>query len=361
MMESWKDFLGCRCHGFRAGEYAWDDGGKPEKVPAHTFAWAQTQYPEDRPVRPVHQVLDVDLDIAGRKMTGQTTLTLKCVQRETKSFDLDSVDIEIHKVSLAGEKCGFTVGKEKLKVELPRALKRGEQVDLTVDFTVSEPRAGIYFIGPDKEYPDRPLQVWTQGQDDDARYWFPCFDEPGIKFTTEMKVQVPSGFVATSNGKRISEKRTGDKWQFHYKLGTPHSAYLVTLTAGKFAEIKDEFRGKPVEYLVEKGREDEARLSFGKTSKMMKLFEEKTGVEYPYEKYAQIASSEFTFGGMENTSATTQTDLTLHPKEIDEEFSSDDLVSHELAHQWFGDLVTCKTWSHGWLNEGCWPTTLGQG
>ena len=168
---------------------------------------------------------------------------------------------------------------------------------------------------------------------------------------------MPSGFVATSNGALQTETRGGKTCTFHWTSSAAIPSYLVTLTVGKFSEIKEDWRGKPVIYLCEKGREDETKLSFGKTPQMMEYFSKIIGVDYPYEKYAQITAAEFIFGGMENISATTQTDTVLHPYEIEEDFSSDELVSHELAHQWFGDLVTCKTWSHGWLNEG-WATFM---
>ena len=127
------------------------------------------------------------------------------------------------------------------------------------------------------------------------------------------------------------------------------------MVAGPFVEVaqgKAGKKGAPVFYYVLPGRESEGERSFGKTPQMIERFEERIGTPYPYARYSQIAVSDFIFGGMENTSATTQTDRTLHDEKAHLDFSSDPLVSHELAHQWFGDLLTCRDWSHAWLNEG---------
>lgn len=355
-MNSIKEILGCGCRAQAFfGPKSKSDGG----TPAHTFPWAKTQYPEERQVWPTHQSLELSLNIDKEELSGSNTLQFKALVPNVESFKIDAVDLRIHDVQINKKSARFSVGETETTVYLEKPMARGEVGEVRITYTCIKPKAGIYFIKPDSKYPDRPTQVWTQGQDDDARYWFPCFDEPRIKCSFEMKVEVPAGFVATSNGALHSESRGGKTWTFLWKSSALIPSYLVTLTAGKFSEIKEDWRGKPVVYLCEKGREAEAKLSFGKTPQMLELFSKKIGIDYPYEKYTQIAASEFVFGGMENTSATTQTDVTLHPYEIEEDFSSDDLVAHELAHQWFGDLVTCKTWSHGWLNEG-WATFMEQ-
>ncbi len=355
-MEKLKDFIGCRCHAQASWGFKGPDEAKAH-VPAHTFPWATLQYPEERPVIPTTQSLDLVLDIDKEELSGSNTIQIRAQHKEVSSFKVDAVDLQIHDVQFNKKSVKFSVGAQATEVNLSRPLQRGDVGELKIVYSVRKPKAGLYFIKPDKEYPQRPVQVWTQGQDDDARFWFPSFDEPRIKCAFDLKVEVPSGFIATSNGALHSETRGGKTWTFHWKTSFAIPSYLATLTVGRFSEIKEDWKGKPVVYLCEKGREDEARVSFGKTPQMIDHFSQILGVDYPYEKYTQVAVSEFIFGGMENTSATTQTDSTLHPYEIEEDYSSDDLVSHELAHQWFGDLVTCKTWWHGWLNEG-WATFM---
>jgi aminopeptidase N len=210
---------------------------------------------------------------------------------------------------------------------------------VSIEYKVVRPPLGLHFIGPDRGYPDKPRQVWTQGEDEFARYWFPCHDAPHDRTTTEMIVRVPRGFTAISNGRLVRKAARGREALFHWKQEIPHATYLVTLAVGEFSEIKETWRGKPVLYYVPKGREDDARRAFGQTPKMMEFFSRKIGVPYAYPKYAQVAALDFIFGGMENTSATTQTALTLHDERAHLDFSSDPLVAHELAHQWFGDLL----------------------
>jgi aminopeptidase N len=175
--------------------------------------------------------------------------------------------------------------------------------------------------------------------------------------TTEMLATVPAGFVAVSNGRLLARRRRrtrrGERVTYHWRLRTPHSPYLVTLAVGRFRELRDTWRGIPITYYCERGREADTRRAFGKTPKAMAFFSRVIGMVYPYEKYAQVAAAEFIYGGMENTSATTQTDVYLHDERahLEVEPMSTGLMAHELAHQWFGDLLTCRDWSQAWLNE----------
>jgi aminopeptidase N len=175
--------------------------------------------------------------------------------------------------------------------------------------------------------------------------------------TTEIVAHVPNGWFALSNGALVSSSKPKDgDWTYHWKMSDPHPSYLVTLAAGEFSEIADKAkvgdREVPVTYLVPKGREEDARRTFGRTPEMIRHFSDVTGVPYPWNKYAQIVVSDFIFGGMENTTATTMYEHILLDERAVIDITSDDLVAHELAHQWFGDFVTCRAWYEGWLNEG---------
>jgi len=213
--------------------------------------------------------------------------------------------------------------------------------------------------GPDASHPDRAPQCWTQGQDDDARYFWPCLDQPIEKFTTEVICTAPAGAFVLSNGdlrERTDlggpEGRAATRW--HYALALPQPAYLLTLVVGPFVELRDraEKTGVDVYAFTAPGREADARRSFARTGAMIDHFSEKIGLPYPHARYSQITVPEFIFGGMENTSATTLTDLTLLDERAALDHDVDGLVSHELAHQWWGDLLTCREWSEAWLNEG---------
>lgn len=323
-------------------------GRRPFAIPG-----AQPHYAPDLPFRSEHILLDLDIDPAPKTLKGSVTHRLKAVASGQKWIRFDQIGLSIQSVKVNQKTAEFVKEGHALKVPLSVVPAPGEAVEVAIEYSLSNPRRGIYFTGPDQDYPKKKYQVWTQGQDEDSRYWFPALDYPNQKATSEVIVRVPKGYTAVSNGALLGKSDVGGRTQFHYKLGIPHVTYLITLAVAEFTEWADQGpRGLPVQYFVEPGREDDGKRAFGNTPKMIEAFEKKIGVSYPYEKYSQVAVQDFIFGGMENTSATTQTDLTLHDERAHLDFTSDGLVSHELAHQWFGDLLTCRDWSHGWLNEG---------
>ena len=316
-----------------------------------TLKGTEPQYAPDRTFDTEHIFLDLKLDLSKKTLAGVCSTRLKAMVPSADKMVFDAVNMGIHSVRSHGKNLKFSYDKRKLTVSLVRPLNRGEILDLAIDYQVTEPKMGLYFIGPDRANPQKPVQVWTQGEDEYARYWFPCHDSPQDRTTTEVRVVVPEGFTAVSNGRLIKKISQGKTVSFHYRQDIPHATYLVTLAVGRFTEIRDAWGEVPVEYFVPEGREEDGRRAFGDTPKMMEFFSKKIGVPYPYPKYAQVAALDFIYGGMENTSATTQTSLTLHDERAHLDFSSNPLVAHELAHQWFGDLLTCRDWSHAWLNE----------
>ncbi|MGI8504522.1 MAG: M1 family aminopeptidase, partial [Hassallia sp.] len=266
---------------------------------------------------------------------------------------LDAVNLNIKSVEVNEVSSKFDCDGEQLFLQLPQPTQVGVKLLIAIAYSVEKPQRGIYFIQPDKHYPDKPIQVWTQGEDEDSRFWFPCFDYPGQLSSSEIKVRVPKKFVAISNGELINTTEEGDDKIYHWLQQQVHPTYLMTLAVGNFAAIRDEWQGKPVTYYVEKGREEDAKRSMGKTPRMMEFLSEKYGYTYAFPNYDQVCVDDFIFGGMENTSTTLLTDRCL----LDERAALDDrntesLVVHELAHQWFGDLVVIKHWSHAWVKEG---------
>ncbi|HEY1817603.1 MAG TPA: M1 family metallopeptidase [Kofleriaceae bacterium] len=314
------------------------------------FPGTRPKFAPDRVVDIQHIALALDVDPAARTVRGTATLRTAAIGPVT-AVELDAVELDIAKVAANGKAAQFRHDGKKLRVALPAPLAAGAELVLAIEYSGS-PRRGLYFIAPDDGYPHRPTQVWTQGQDEDSRYWFPCFDSPNEKATSEVKVTVPAGMFAVSNGTLVSDKTTGSKRTLHWRLDVPHSAYLVTLCVGDFASIETTWHDTPVVYYVERGREAAAERTLARTPEMLELFSTKFGVPYPYPRYAQVFVADFIFGGMENTSATTLTDTVLLDERAAIDHDVDSLVSHELAHQWFGDLVTCRDWGEGWLNEG---------
>ncbi len=341
------------CHaslGILEGEGERNDAGL-----RYTGPLARPQYAQDRGIRPVHIRIAVEVDLEAQAIEGTCTLHLRAVAPEVARVVLDAVDLEVRSVrDASGTECAFHRGAEILDIRLPRPLSAGEETTLDVRYRARRPRLGLYFVTPDEARPHRKRQMWSQGQDNDSRHWFPCLDQPNQKATSEVIATVPASFTAVSNGrlvKRSEDARTGHR-TFHWHQSVPHSAYLVSLAVAEFCEVVEDWNGLPLVHYVPAGREADARRAFGNTRRMLDFFSEKTGVRYPYEKYAHVCVEDFVFVGMENTSATTITDTTLHDDRAHLDFSSDPLVSHELAHQWFGDLVTCQDWKDAWLNEG---------
>jgi aminopeptidase N len=313
---------------------------------------ARPHYNPDRPGQVEHIFLDLALDIPNQSFQGTCTIVLTPI-RSINHLVLDAVNLTIASVQVDGTPQPFDYDGEQLHVQLQTPTQTQEKIKVAIAYAVEKPQRGLYFISPDKHYPNKPTQVWTQGEDEDSRFWFPCFDYPGQLATSEIRVKVPKPFVAISNGELIATEEAGEDKIYHWLQQQVHPTYLMTLAVGDFAEIRDEWNGKPVTYYVEKGYEEEARRSMGKTPQMIEFFSEKFGYPYPYPKYAQVCVDDFIFGGMENTSTTLLTDRCL----LDERAALDNqrtesLVAHELAHQWFGDLVVIKHWSHAWIKEG---------
>lgn len=324
-------------------------GPRPFALPGTEPRWAR-----DRVVKVLHIKLEVALDFERRRIEGTATHTVAALNDGCRRIAFDAVELEIRGVTTAtGERLAFSADGETVAVELPRPLRAGEEIGIRIEYAGS-PRRGLYFVGPDEKYPHKPRQAWSQGQDEDSRYWFPCYDYPNEKSTSEVIATVPESMFALSNGRLVGverDERRGTRTYF-WSLATPHVAYLITLVAGEFDADETEVDGVPVQYYVPRGRQADIERAFGRTPAMIRHFAEVTACPYPYEKYAQVCVADFIFGGMENTSATTLTDAALHDARSHEDQKNDSLIAHELAHQWFGDLLTCRDWSHGWLNEG---------
>ena len=303
-----------------------------------------------------HLRLDLAFDWDARSVTGTATNTLVPLLPNLDSVVFHAVGLQIDRVRLAGSEADlpFTLdpAAQTLTVRLGRAYGPEDRLEVAVDYS-ARPRAGLYFVGPDAGYPDKPRQIYSQGEPELNRHWFPSWDYPNDKTTTEMLATVKQPLTAVSNGKLLeTADRQDGRRTWHWTMEQPHTTYLVSIVVSEFTRIADEWRGIPVEYYVPPDFATQARRSFGRTPEMMEYFSTVTGRPYPYAKYAQTTVADYMWGGMENITATTQTLRTLHDERAQPDHSSEGLVAHELAHQWFGDLVTTESWDHIWLNEG---------
>src|SRR5277367_702145 len=293
-------------------------------------------------------------DIEQRKVSGEVTHTIAMLRDNVTQIQFDSVELHISAVTLDGKEAKFSTTATALIVPLPGPSRRGEHHDIFIRYD-GQPKKGLYFVLPDKNYPNRPKEVWTQGEAEDTRYYIPIYDYPNNRTTSEMLVTVPASWITISNGDLLGVKTESDGMKtWDWKQSLPLSTYLISVVAGEFVEKNDSWNGMPVRYVVPRGEELKIDSTFSRTKDMITLFSEKLDVKYPWAQYAQSSVNDFVEGGMENTSATTLTTRGLvHPKlAAEDREGSDGLDSHELAHQWFGDLVTCRDWANIWLNEG---------
>jgi aminopeptidase N len=313
----------------------------------------QLHYAPERPADVQHVKLVIALDFEQETITGTAHTTFSALYEEVRSITFDAVELNIEAVTLEnGPALNYTTTDKKLIVTLDRLYRHGELFTLAIKYN-AKPRIGLQFIKPAPEDPTRPVHAWTFGQPRYHSHWFPCHDSPNDRATTEIIATVPAQFLTISNGNLLGVTDNGATKTHHWRQDVPHAAYLVSLVVGEFAVIEDSYNGKPVTYYIRKDREQDARLYMGKTPQMMQFFSDYTGVEYPYDKYAQTVVEVYT-GAMEHTTCTTHSFALVVDQKASLDFSHDyvPVVAHELAHQWFGDLLTCRDWSHGWLNEG---------
>jgi aminopeptidase N len=305
----------------------------------------------DRTVEVTHVALDVAVDLEDRSIRGVARHDLRVLPPLARAIVLDAVALEIDGVSADGRPVAFVHDGERLTILPEPPWRRDERHRIEVTYR-GRPERGLHFIAPDADRPERPLQAWTQGQDEDARFWFPCVDHPSQRPTSEISVVVPHGLEAVSNGRLAARTDVPDGSRFHWVQDVPHATYLVSLVVGRFAVVEDRAGPTALRYLVPKGMEAHVPRTFGRTPRMLSLFERAFGHPYPYAKYDQVVVSDFTSGGMENTTATTLHESVLLDETVEGAVDRDDLIAHELAHHWFGNLLTCRDWAHAWLNEG---------
>ncbi len=328
-----------------------------------TFPTAKEQWAPRRDYDIERLQIDWHMDLEREHVDAISKLAIRSIVPQLTTVMVHAVELEIQSIQDSqGEELDWysKTDEQQLLIYLNRPLQIGEQEELTFVYVIDHPRAGLHFTKACPEFPNVETSAWTQMQDDYCRYVIPIYDNPSHRFPFEAIITVPQGYYVVSNGRLVKRERHDEDHTetFHWSQEKPLPAYLITVAVSEYVEYIDDIDDLPVRYYVHKKWDrDTVYRSFGKTPRMIKFFESRLGVKYPWDKYAQVTAANFIMGGMENTSATTQTDATLHDEKTHRDFDSDPLVAHELAHMWGGDLVTCRTWTHGWLNEG-WATQM---
>lgn len=318
----------------------------------------------------VHTKLDVRFDYEKSYLYGKAWITLTPHFYPTDSLRLDAKGMDIKSVNL------FMNGKNmplkyiydslQLNIKLNKTYTKGQKYIIFIDYTARPNEfenaikgtaitddKGLYFINPKGETPNKPTQIWTQGETESNSVWFPTIDRPNQKMTQEIAMTVPNKYVTLSNGLMVtSRKNTNNTRTDIWKLDLPHAPYLVFMGVGDYAIVKDKYKNIEVDYYVEKEYAPYAKQIFGLTPEMIDFYSKMTGVEYVWPKYAQITGRDYVSGAMENTTATLhQESAQQNARELADGNRWEDVISHELFHHWFGDLVTAESWSNLTLNE----------
>ncbi len=310
-------------------------------------------YAPNREFHAINIDLSLKFDLKNKEVFGTAVEKIVPLHVNLDTVHLDAVDMTIDKVAMSGKSLGYTYDGNMLAIGLGKGYGLDDTLTCTITYSTF-PKKGIFFVEADTSYPDRAPQVWSQSEMEDARYWFPCHDYPDDFLTSSVTATVPEDWSVVSNG--VLERETTDREDstktFRWVESKPHVIYLISIVAGKYSIVDDHYGNTPLYYYVPPEYSRDAQLDFSQTPDILNFYSNVTGYDYPWQKLALSSVTDFTFGGMENVSAITLTDNTMHDVDAEPQESSTDLVSHETAHQWFGDLLTCRTWGNAWLNEG---------
>ena len=312
----------------------------------------------------IHTKLKVSFNFENKELNGQEWVTLQPHFYKTKEVVLDAKAMIIHAVALNDTNLNYNYDGFKLTIELPREYIKGETFTLYIKYTARPEKVkskgsnaitsakGLYFINPTGENPNKPTQIWTQGETESNSCWFPTIDSPNQKTSQEIYITVPNKYKTLSNGTLVSQTINGDNRIDYWKFNQKHAPYLFFMGVGEYEIIKDSYKNIPINYYVEKKYAPLAKDIFGLTPEMIGFFENKLGVDYPWNKYSQIVARDYVSGAMENTTAVIHGESAYQMKgQLVDENRQENTIAHEIFHHWFGNLVTSESWSNLALNE----------
>lgn len=316
----------------------------------------------------LHTKLEVSFNYDSQYVYGKATLTFKPYFYATNTLTLDAKGFDIHTIrqnNKYGDTLAYAYDGKEITIQLNKTYTRAQQYTIFIDYTAKPNELesegsghaitgdkGIYFINPTGEQYNKPTQIWSQGETEASSCWFPTIDAPNEKTAQEIYITVDEKYKTLSNGELVYSKHNKNGTRTDYwKQDLPHSPYLTMIAVGEFEVIKDKWRDKEVNYYLEKAYAPYAREIFGNTPEMIEFYSKTLGVDYPWDKYSQIVVRDFVSGAMENTGAV------IHGSFVQQDTREmlyddwEEVIAHELFHHWFGDLVTCESWSNLPLNE----------
>ena len=337
---------------------------KPKTDPRFdVWNWPQrTERPRQYDVG--HYRIRLRFDEEKKAFWGETTITLSPLTENLTTCVLDAETYTVDTVSDGeGRALDFEQLPHQLVVQLSRPYQQGEQVQVNIAYHAQNVQvdseafgmAADYDLGLDfkEETSEHPSLINTLSFPEGARHWFPCYDHPNDRATSEIIATVRSDYRVLSNGRlvNVTENQSQRTKTFHWSQEQAHPTYLFVLVAGPYVVLEDSLGSLPIHYWVyEKDRADALR-SFAKTPEIIAFFNRQYGVDYPWAKYDQVTIPGIG-GGAESTTATVLSQATIHDARADQDFSSQPLVAHEVAHHWWGNLVSYRDWSHTWVSEG---------
>jgi len=313
-----------------------------------------------------HIKIEVSLDLEKKTVDGKVTTSFRPLVERLKTFKVDAVGMNIKSVKgwfhrttddpkLAEDFADikYTYDKKEITVDLGETgIGKNFPYKFQVEYSITDPEKGMYFIQPTSAFPNKSLQVWTQGEGEDNRYWFPCYDYPNDQQTTETIITVESKYQTLSNGYLKNKNVNSDgTTTWDWVQDKPHVSYLVMLGVGNWDVIEDSWNGVDIKSYVPVGSKETSFKSFDRTADMMKFFSEKIGYKYPWSSFSQVVVEDFIYGGMENTGVVVLYGGAIYDDNTPPDYTATGIVAHELVHQWWGDAITCRNWNEIWLNE----------
>lgn len=316
----------------------------------------------------LHTRLEVSFDMKKQHLLGKAWLKLTPYFYPDSNIVIDAKGFDIHDVRLLSnskyDSVSYTYSGLELEIDLGKSYTRKDTFELYIQYTAKpnelpeggsfaiQSERGLYFVDPTGQDANKPTQIWTQGETESSSCWFPTIDIPNERTTQDISITVDDIYKTLSNGLMVSSKKNSDGTRTdRWVMDQPHSPYLFMMAVGEFEITYDKWRDIELTYYLEPHFHPYAKDIFGRTPEMIEFFSAQLGIDFPWQKYAQIVVRDFVSGAMENTTATIFYDeLNKTASELVDN-SMDDIISHELFHHWFGDLVTCESWSNLPLNE----------
>lgn len=312
-----------------------------------------------------HTNVSISFNFKEKTADGTAIIDLHPYFYSSDKIVLDAKSMSIKSVKANGKNLKTNYTNDSLTIYLDRKYHRTESQQLEISYVampyakptggskaISDDR-GLFFINTDYSIPNKPTQIWTQGETEANSHWVPTFDKPNERFTTQINITVPDSFKTLSNGvfkgsvKDDNSMRT-DTWVMDKNI----QPYVMMMAVGRYEVVADKsWNGKEVNYYVESEYAPYALDMFRNTPEMIGFFSDVTGAPYPWNKYSQVVVRDYVSGAMENTSATVFGEFINQTSREIKDKDYEDVVSHELFHQWFGDYVTAESWSNLTLNE----------